>query len=564
MAQIISMHRMQDASVDNVFKKSTPTKQELQILEKEFPLICNDLAMLLAKPFRLIWDSTIQTAATDCIAEIRITPQFFLQGLRSIGYGSIYHECGHILFSPYGAEILAGEENDILLVRIINMLLDRKDDWNTVEFAPGFADVIRQRLVYICTMGVREKFEEKFRNFEKEELDVLLKNWKPKDVYEDFFFAAKWHKRARFKDTHRAMKHITRAKLQNADADQILYLAKKVRDILGDSSESTNRGANLFILLIQLTNAFSNGRGLPVLSPSFLKGMERLAVSYVKMGRQASMNSLLQHLNKTTIWPGPLSVGKAENVKIEKVKPRASNTAIYQQYLSQVSHLVEQAKKKLKALDNPSEFTLYGQEEGDELDFDEVGKIACSLNGFYKETIVERNIDAEIHLAIDCSGSMEKDKVETAKQLATLFSESILSVNEGSASESIIDGHVWGYNSIYISDFGPVSRQSGFVNLLGSAGNSDTDMLKHVGTKLSKSQRKHKVLIVFADDGPDGIVEVNKLTRLLLSRGIIVIHMLIGVHGTPEIYPFELPFTSMDECLNEFGDILVTIINHLK
>ena len=56
----------------------------------------------------------------------------------------------------------------------------------------------------------------------------------------------------------------------------------------------------------------------------------------------------------------------------------------------------------------------------------------------------------------------------------------------------------------------------------------------------------------------------RKIAQQLIGRGIIVVHLLIGVHGTPDIYPFELLYTSMKECLEEFGTLLQTIISNIK
>ncbi|HSX24943.1 MAG TPA: hypothetical protein VLG69_03180, partial [Candidatus Andersenbacteria bacterium] len=125
-------------------------------------------------------------------------------------------------------------------------------------------------------------------------------------------------------------------------------------------------------------------------------------------------------------------------------------------------------------------------------------------------------------------------------------------------------GHLWAFSSVAIYDFGPPSNTSGFVTIEGEAGNSDTHMLRVVGKQLSTSHKRRKVLIVLCDDGPDDMKEAKKLSHQLLARGIIVVHLLVGVHGTPSIYPFELLYTSMEECLGEFGDLIESIIKNLK
>lgn len=98
----------------------------------------------------------------------------------------------------------------------------------------------------------------------------------------------------------------------------------------------------------------------------------------------------------------------------------------------------------------------------------------------------------------------------------------------------------------------------------GEAGNSDTHMLTVAAQKLRESKRKRKVLIMLCDDGPDDLKLAARIARELKEQGIIVIHMFVGVHGTPNIYPTELLFSTMEDCLNSFGDILETVVKNLK
>ncbi|MCX6798117.1 MAG: hypothetical protein NTX66_02815, partial [Candidatus Falkowbacteria bacterium] len=125
-------------------------------------------------------------------------------------------------------------------------------------------------------------------------------------------------------------------------------------------------------------------------------------------------------------------------------------------------------------------------------------------------------------------------------------------------------GRLWSFNSNVIYDYGRPSENSAFIQLEGSAGNSDTHMLKAVGAKLLQSTKRRKILFVLCDDGPDDMKLVRKVSEQLTARGVIVIHLLVGVHGTPDIYPIELLYTNMEECLEEFGELLKTIISHLK
>jgi hypothetical protein len=545
---------------EDLFEDLTPDERSARILERELPHLCNDIGMLVARPFKLIWDPTIETASTDCMAEVRLAPWPFIEGRREIGYGSAYHETGHILFSSYGTNLLgrARKEGGAVLQHILNIILDRKDDMQLADHAPGFKETLRNRLLYICTLAQRRKYQAQFEG-DEENFERMLRHIRPADPYEDFFFAAKWHKRPRFKTTAKAMRYLRRSRLLEASPDELLWIARQVRKILGRLPEKErNEAEGQFVTLYGLAVGIECNVPGKKLSAALSQALQNVMAKYVAGLRQGGMKQLLSQLKSMSmVWPGPLSVGLVENVPVKQVLPNASYGAKYTEFLGEVRDQVEPLVRRLRLLDNPAEFELYGRDEG-ELDLSEAARIATGLSGFYLETVVERNIDAEVHLAIDYSSSMALRKIQVAKRIATVFSEAILTLAPAAV------GNVWGFNSEAILDFGPVSRQSGFVTLEGSEGNSDTHMLSTIGKRLAQSRKRRKVLLVLCDDGPDDIEKVKRLSRQLTARGILVIHLLVGVHGTPDIYPVELLYTTIEECLREFGDLIEMIIGHLR
>jgi len=558
VTNVVSIHNLRESGED-LQEGLEPDERNAKLLEAELPYICNDIAMLIGRPFRLIWDPELETASTDCIAEVRVAPWPFLEGQRDVGFGTIYHETGHIRQSPYGARLLerAQEEGGDTLQHLLNIILDRKDDYGTAEHAPGFAETLRRRLLYICTLTRRRKYQKLFAGKSGEEIARILRHIKPGDPYEDFFFAAKWHKSPRFQVTTRAMKLLRQRQLRKAGAEELLWTAKRVREILGEipGREQNERGFNKLY-------AFSggvecNGKG-EKLDPKLSKAISKMMARYVASIRKGGMSQLVKFLKSAgMVWPGPLSVGRTNSVPVERVAPSPGNIARYQGLLEPIRPQVGPLVRRLKRIDNPSEYTLYGREEG-RLDLSASARIATGLSGCYLEVVLERDIDAEVHLAIDCSGSMGGKKVKVAKQIGVAFSEAINSL------EPMCTGRTWAFNSKAISDFGKPSSSSGFVTIEGSGGNSDTHMLAVVGKELAKSHKRRKVLLVLCDDGPDDMALAKQLSQQLMARGIIVIHLLVGVHGTPDIYPVELLYTSMEECLLEFGDLLETIIKNLK
>lgn len=580
-------------------------EKQAKRLEAVFPRLIADIAMLIRRPFKLIWDPSSKTASTDCRAEIRIAPWFFLQdGLEDVGFGTAYHESGHIISSPYGTELLteAHKKGGETRQHILNLLLDRKDDYATAQMAPGFADTLWARLDYICTMTRREQtniapvvdsyrktIQEKMTEVGQERrlttdsrarlttlkrikkeidddpqkwLTKLLTYWKPSDRWEDFFFASKWHKSPRFKETRHAMRLISRRnRLSKASPEEILYLAEKVHEILGEPPKDEKKkggggvGNDVLSILMALFGDGSNGAPL---DPRLLKKLEAFVGSYLAVSRQNGLQQLVKRLgNMPMMHPGPISVGVKDKVRIIKEKTDPRHRQPYDEIRAKVNHHVQPLVRALRKLDSPSEFTIYGQEEG-ELDLTAAAQIATGLPGIYKETVLERDIDAEIHLAIDTSGSMHGGKLEIAKQIATLFSEAILSV------QPLCDGRIFSYNDTAITDYGPVSRESGFVHVTSGCGNSDTHLLRYAGTLISRSQRKRRLIVLLCDDGPDDLRVASELCQQLIARGVIVVCCLIGVHGAPNIYPIQLLYQSMEGCLQEFGTLIITILRHMR
>lgn len=568
---VVSLFRAAETSEESVSEPLTTEEQAAALIARELPVLLNDIAALVARPFRLFFDPNIETACTDCLAEVRIAPSFFLDGEREVGFGIAYHECGHIRWSPFGVKLLerARKEGGETLQHLTNLVLDRRDDMLTTDFATGFAERLRNRLPYLCTMSLREAFEPIFREWVARERSVdgskeaflrFLAHWRPEDPYEDFFYACKWHRSPRFPQVRRAMKFVARKELLDATPEKLLWIAKQVRELLGEErepAERRSREADFTKLVFAFLRAEGGKLDGQKVSGKVLRLIYAAIANFLAVQRENQFKLLLSRLRQGTSSVGPISVGKAETVPVRQIPPSARFAPAYQGFRSQVGPLVDPLVRKLRKLDSPSEYTLHGRDEG-EIDFSESARIATGLSGYHEETVVERNIDAEIHLAIDASGSMMGERILNAKKIATMFSEAIL------ALQPMCVGKIWGFNSDAIYDFGKLGNQSGFVALEGDAGNSDTHLLRVVGKELGKSKKRRKLLLVLADDGPDSADEVRQIAAQLLARGILVVHLLVGVHGSPAIYPYELLYGSMGECLAQFGDLLTRIVENLK
>jgi len=593
------------------------------ILARVFPRLLNMIVMLVQKPVSLIWDPTIETASTDCQAHVRLSPNPFLDGLEKIGFGSAIHEGGHILWTPNGVKLLqrAHQQGGESRRHILNIIIDRKDDKLTSCHAPGRADLLRSRMLYIATMTIRKELlqrDERFVDYTNADFDRILHNFKPRDVWEDFFFAAKWGKTARYAQTRRAMRKIRMSKLLTASGTELLWMAQKIHEILGEPVEETQekreeqasrsgllvsgsggkkkkkrskksgksakteppkkndgqrfdqktmralpssdqkKAVEKFIKLARIAYAIEQGFTGTSIDPEIAKLIEQIIAQHLSHARSEAMKKMRRLLRREFVWPGALSTGETDTIEIKKVKPNVRHAAEHARLETAIRPYLARLLAQLRKIDSPSEYELSGLHEGDDLDLTDSARIAAGFSPTYTEIVVEYKLDAEIGLALDCSGSMYGNKLEFAKRLVKLFSLGI------TAKSPELQGRVWAFNSYAIFDYGPINLLSGFVSVEADGGNSDTHLLKIAGKELLASNKKRKVLIVVCDDGPDNLAEAKRLAQELLDRGILVIHILVGVHATPDVYPVEMLFTTMEECLENFGPLIVDIIKNLR
>jgi len=328
-----------------------------EMLETVFVQIINDLIMMTGKPVKLIWDPSISTASTDCVAQVRIAPWFFVKGHKDVGFGVAYHEGGHILHSPYGNRLLARAEKEGGKTRqhIMNIIMDRKDDMLSVESTPGFARYIRKRLLFLCTMVRFEKLKMNMNDtgLSDEELSRLLRGAKPDNVYEDFFFAAKWHKSPRFALTHKAMKHVTRKRLLRAGEEELLWIAKRVHEILGEPEDNKSSQDDFIAFMIVVGQIASGG----LLPPAIMSMLANIVMNYVAKVRATGLNRLLSNLNNGVgcVYPGPISVGVKNRVKKVEVRKNSFNRDKYKELLGTVEHMLDRLRHELRILDSMKE-----------------------------------------------------------------------------------------------------------------------------------------------------------------------------------------------------------------
>lgn len=583
-------------------------------LREAIPAIITELVVMTGRPVRLVWTTQMPVAGTDCVATVWMNPRFFTGDNPDLGYGIIYHEGGHILWSPDGVKLLtkAKERGGELLKHIINILLDRRDDRTTAKRLPGVADRLRRRLTTICSLGFADEAEEQIAQYldqlakdgtpSKTRNELIKKNRtyaveriklnreqerlrilgavKPRNVADDFFMSAKWGKRAHTPEGHRAKRYLGKHPFtQETSHEAVLQCAERIIEILCDTptEQDLDRldpkayrakkdraercrqeldGQMSVPMSIALRLEHGEGAARDPHNQRLDRIVHQIIVNLLQATRKRSIEGVIEQIKLRSFTAGQGPIFRPPHVAMKGLPADAKYATAYEKIRTGLLPEVQQLVERLRNLDSPTEYTLYGQDEG-ELDVSEAARIATHLSGVYTDTVEERDIDAEIHLAIDTSGSMTGTPLDEAKRVAVLFSEAILALGKS------CDGRLWAYDSTLVQDLGPPRRDLALPALQARECNSDTDMLGYVGQSIVKSKRRQKIVLVVCDTGPDDPASVRRVSMELEARGIIVIHLLVGVHATPMIYPHEVLFATMSELVKEFGTLLTKIFHVL-
>lgn len=516
------------------------SNSQLEKAIKVLPLILANMTAIAQKAIEIVFDTSIDTASTDCKSIVNINPYFFEIDMPDLGFGISYHEAGHIRYSENvtAAIAKANSQGDKVLATIINLIVDRHDDFLNAKDSPGFADCIWQRLQHI------------------------LPKYHCQDPFSDFFYACKKRTAPRFSESHKAMQLIAKFLRRNIWQSEALYeTAEKVKKILSAHLPPNElvQSCSIMVKLMAYAQAISQG---PNLSPAQKQRLEKVLSQIIKRGRDAEIKKLRKLLTRPS---GAGSKLPAHNKNIRKTtvkKIQSNNRESYQGIFALIRSHVAKLRSRLNNIESPVESEIRFQEEG-ELDMSNLGRLVLGFKDCFTQTIVETEIDTEIHLVIDQSGSMHGDKIEQARQICVLFNEAIL------AKKNLLDGHIWGYhdnNQSLVYDYGRCRANLDLSSMTAPelAGNNDPEALSHVASSIIKSKRKKKLIIMIGDDGPANPWVTNRLANQLLSIGIPVIHIMVEVAASPKYFPIELLFRSFSELIEEFGEMLTKMLRWMR
>ncbi len=507
---------------------------------KVLPLLRNDLLAIIQRPFQLVFDPSVTTAATDCKEIIRFNPYPFENNQSELGFGIGYHEAGHLRHSRDLADLIrvAKEEGGEILGTIANLILDRRDDRLSAEKFPGFAMLLRKRLKY------------------------LFPGHRGRNPFEDFAYACKKGTKPRFRESYRAMKLVRKLGKKNIwTIFDVVETAEKILNILRQFIPENEAKAEEESLMVFLTAVSQIEQG-PDLSPEQKTELEKAITGILKTVRNDELEKLRKALKipaVSAISLPPIAQRKIKPPKVEKIVK--SVQVAYRQVAAKIRNYINAARVSLSRIESFSEYTLHYQEKG-ELDLENLASLVTDRADCYQSTILEHDLDLEVHLALDTSSSMG-EVIHSARQLVVLFCEAILNIAPG------VEGHVWSYNSddkgtAKIVDYGKCRPGIAFVEAAASGGNADYEALSVMSRAIQKSHHKRKIVIMVGDDGPSNPKEVNELATALFRQGVPVIHLLVEVFAAPRIFPIELLFNSFPELLSEFGGIITSICQTIR
>jgi len=516
----------------NPIGDSCPT--DLTKALQAFNQMRTDALAIAEAPIRFEVDRSIETACTDCLSVIYFNPQPFEEGNNILGFGTGYHEAGHIRHSRRLHDILASPEiaDDQIISTIINLIMDRHDDWHTAQAAPGFARTLRRRLGFLFPRRII------------------------KDVWEDFFLACKKHTRPRTPAAKRSIRILRRMHAANQwDKPAIIKAARKIKEILSHHQPSymlQQQQQNFINLYLQLKG---REKGYTLNTSQKSKFSQHLR-NILHQTRQVELKRLQKFMRNTaggfcSVPPYPTNLDRIVITKLNHSSP------YYQHYFDHVKAYIDPFLRALQRIDSPVETNLPFQEKGD-LDLNNLTSLVTGFNDCFCQTTLETDIDLEVHLCIDQSGSMSGSKIRYAIMLATLFNAGIVRKRE------LIDGYIWGYrgacDTAEIFQYGQCRSHHPVAEAKADIANADHEMLQVVCQAMRCSRRRRKVVFMVGDDGPSDPTKVKNLSSKMAAKGIPVIHIMVGVHAAPRIYSFELLFDNFPELIKSFSQIFSAVL----
>jgi len=202
---------------------------------------------------------------------------------------------------------------------------------------------------------------------------------------------------------------------------------------------------------------------------------------------------------------------------------------------------------------------LDDQETGHEL-VDDLEKAALGEVGLCVDEKKVPKASVHIEVGIDCSGSMNSEKIRLAKRFGLLVEESIRGVRG-------ISAHFWGFTDQAIFDCG-TAGQYRVSGLQAGGGNNDSAMLWHMYRSAAASGMELKILLMVSDGAPTECTwsSLNNLVCRLEAAGYVPVQIAVDRIANPAFQRWfvDLVGQPMAAAVIEFGRMLLALVEQQR
>lgn len=240
---------------------------------------------------------------------------------------------------------------------------------------------------------------------------------------------------------------------------------------------------------------------------------------------------------------------------ITRIVPVAANEALLRTLLPDVIPLSQEMRRYMEqcgrvAVDKEDEEV--GHDLVEDLERAALGETALCVDE-------EKKPAASVHIEmiIDCSGSMQGNKILLAQRFGLLMEESIRGVRG-------ITAHIWGFTDTAIYDCGQPGqfRVSGLV---AGGGNNDAGALWHAYQSAKKSGKQLKILLMVSDGRPTECTwgSLYNLVSRLEAAGYVPVQVAVDHIKGPAFkrYFVDLVGQPMAAAVIQFGRMLFALVD---
>lgn len=341
--------------------------------------------------------------------------------------------------------------------------------------------------------------------------------------------------------------------LRNSTADEQLSIARKLRDIFQDESDLLDafENSSAFPPLESQLRARAEGLHDAALQAAVAEALARDEMPEPGQPNRRDDNSGLQEgssgINRSTDETfSPLT-------NIVTVPHDRAAHAAYEKRVAEQARRLREFLKDLGRSHQSDRFRISGAR------FDSSRAAALVLRSDPRVMMsrkLKRANDLFLAVLVDCSGSMDGERLERAKLFATL-------VSEATRGMSGIDLRHFGFTHDTIFEAGDAVR-CGVHGLHSSGGNNDAGALWHAAKAAFRSKRRAKVLVMISDGSPSdcSVAALRNLVHKLSHKHRMVCAQVAVAPLTDICFPYYVTLDPADwrESVRRFGTIIASLV----